>query len=192
MGIVNQRLILNGMFAARNGSDPVARALEARGRQALEGMPIALQALPRSEVPLVPFELVGIAALRSLGENAAPAVSGGKAEPNAAAATDGVLSLDALVTDIARSGRGVIMAMGKGGVGKTTSDLGGSDTGARGRPAAARPRPGRHHALCVGREPEPHAACGPRPGADESPAAGAPLHRRGARAGDAGCAHTLG
>ena len=120
LGIVNQRLILNGMFAARNGSDPVARALEARGRLALEGMPIALQALPRSEVPLVPFELVGVEALRGLGENRVPAVSGGKAEPEEAAGSDGVLSLDALVTDIARSERGVIMAMGKGGVGKTT------------------------------------------------------------------------
>ena len=44
LGITNQRLILNGMFAARNGSDPVARALEARGRQALEEMAPTLQA----------------------------------------------------------------------------------------------------------------------------------------------------
>jgi arsenite-transporting ATPase len=120
LGIANQRLILNGMFAARNGSDPVARALEARGRQALEEMPLGLKALPRSEVPLVPFELVGIEALRGLGRDTSTAVSSGKAEPNPAAASDGLLSLDALVTDIARSGRGVIMAMGKGGVGKTT------------------------------------------------------------------------
>lgn len=32
LGITNQRLILNGMFTARNGSDPIACALEARGR----------------------------------------------------------------------------------------------------------------------------------------------------------------
>ena len=120
LGIANQCLILNGMFAARNGSDPVARALEARGRQALEEMPLALKALPCTEIPLVAFELVGIEALRGLGENATPAVSGGKAEPDAAAGIDGLLSLDALVTDLAGSGHGVIMAMGKGGVGKTT------------------------------------------------------------------------
>jgi len=119
LGIVKQRLILNGMFAARNGSDPIARALEARGREALDEMPPALQALPRSEVPLVPFELVGIDALRHLG-NAMPAVSVGKADAHQGAGSDGLLSLDALVTDIARAGRGVIMAMGKGGVGKTT------------------------------------------------------------------------
>jgi arsenite-transporting ATPase len=120
LGIANQRLILNGMFAARKGSDPIARALEARGRQALEEMPLGLKALPYSEVPLVPFELVGIEALRGLGRDASPAVSSGQAEPDATAGSDGLLSLDALVTDIARSGRGVIMAMGKGGVGKTT------------------------------------------------------------------------
>ncbi|MFI5395979.1 MAG: arsenical pump-driving ATPase [Candidatus Binatia bacterium] len=120
LGIANQRLILNGMFAARNGCDPVARALEARGRQALEEMPRGLKALPYSEVPLVSFELVGIEALRGLGRDTSPAVSSGTMEPAPTAASDGLLSLDALVTDIARAGRGVIMAMGKGGVGKTT------------------------------------------------------------------------
>ncbi len=120
LGIGNQRLILNGMFTACNGSDPVARALEARGRQALDQMPPALKALPRSEVPLVPFELVGIDALRGLGQKAIAALSRGEADPDPAVGSNGLPSLDALVTDLARSGRGVIMTMGKGGVGKTT------------------------------------------------------------------------
>jgi arsenite-transporting ATPase len=47
-------------------------------------------------------------------------MSGGEADRDSAPRGDGGLSLDALVTDIARPGRGVIMAMGKGGVGKTT------------------------------------------------------------------------
>lgn len=120
LGIANQCLILNGIFAARTGSDPVARALETRGRLALEQMPLGLEALPRTEVPLVPFELVGIAALRGLGQDAIPATGGGTAEPDPAAGDNGLLSLHALMTDVARSGRGVVMAMGKGGVGKTT------------------------------------------------------------------------
>ncbi len=119
LGITNQRLILNGMFTARNGSDPVARALEARGRQALEEMPPALQVLPCSEVPLVPFELVGIEALRGLGRERLQAQSSTEREAHLSAA-NGLLALDALVSDIARSGCGVVMAMGKGGVGKTT------------------------------------------------------------------------
>jgi arsenite-transporting ATPase len=120
LGITNQRLILNGMFTAHNGADPVARALEARGRLALEEMPSALKALRRSEVPLVPFELVGIEALRGLGQNPIRAVSSGNANQDPPVGNDGLLSLDTLLTDLARSGRGVIMAMGKGGVGKTT------------------------------------------------------------------------
>jgi arsenite-transporting ATPase len=120
LGITNQRLILNGMFAARNGSDPVARALEARGREALEEMPPGLQALPRTEVPLMPFELLGIEALRGLGRDGSATKNGRDVEADRMAGRDVLLSLDSLVTDIARSGRGVIMAMGKGGVGKTT------------------------------------------------------------------------
>lgn len=120
LGITNQRLILNGMFTAHDSSDPVAHALETRGRLALAEMPPGLKALPRSEVPLVPFELVGIDALRGLGEDKTPALSSGTIEPTAMAGGDGLLSLDALVSDLARAGRGVIMAMGKGGVGKTT------------------------------------------------------------------------
>ena len=120
LGITNQRLILNGMFATRNGSDPVARALEARGREALEEMPLGLQALPRTEVPLVPFEILGIEALRGLGRDDSARKNSWNVETDRTVGSDGLLSLDALVTDIARSGRGVIMAMGKGGVGKTT------------------------------------------------------------------------
>ncbi len=120
LGITNQRLILNGVFAARDGSDPVARALDARGRQALAEMPLALQALPRTEVPLMPFELVGIEALRGLGRDEAATKNSGNAVVNGTSGSAGMLSLDVLVTDMARTGRGVIMAMGKGGVGKTT------------------------------------------------------------------------
>ena len=120
LGIVNQRLILNGLFTACNGADPVAHALEVRGQQALAAMPPALKTLPRRAVPLMPFELLGIEALRALGSNAVPTTSGGEGDPPSAPRGDGVLSLDALMTDIARAGRGVIMAMGKGGVGKTT------------------------------------------------------------------------
>jgi arsenite-transporting ATPase len=120
LGIVNQRLILNGVFTARNSSDPVAHALEVRGQQALAEMPPALKTLPRRDVPLVPFELIGVEALRSFGRDASPTMSSGKVDPSTASGSDGVLSLHALVADIARARRGVIMAMGKGGVGKTT------------------------------------------------------------------------
>jgi arsenite-transporting ATPase len=121
LGVGNMRLILNGLFRARDAGDPTAVALEARGRASLEDLPPALAALPRAEVPLLPFGLVGIEALRAMGggdtECASPECAAPEPLPLDAFSGDG---LDALVDQIASSGRGVVMTMGKGGVGKTT------------------------------------------------------------------------
>ncbi len=79
-------------------------------------MPAGLRGLPRIDVPLLPFALVGIDALRHMGGRGA-----GAASVEVAARTDfRSQSLDALVRQIASHGRGVVMTMGKGGVGKTT------------------------------------------------------------------------
>ena len=45
LGIKNQRLVLNGLFAASDRSDPIAVALEARGRSALQALPEGLAGL---------------------------------------------------------------------------------------------------------------------------------------------------
>jgi arsenite-transporting ATPase len=116
LGITNQRLIVNGVFTARDRDDRVACALEARGREALSQMPDALVRLPRTDVPLHPFALIGPDGLRR-------AMTG---EPSPTAATS-VQSfthpapLSTLIDDLERAGRGVILTMGKGGVGKTTT-----------------------------------------------------------------------
>src|SRR5688500_7115635 len=64
LGIRNVRLTLNGVFHAQGTHDAIAVALEARGRAALDDMPAALGRLPRIDVPLLPFGLVGVDALR--------------------------------------------------------------------------------------------------------------------------------
>ena len=61
LGIKNQRLVLNGIFAASDSSDATAAAMEARGRAALAELPEGLAHLPRHEVRLLPFGLVGVA-----------------------------------------------------------------------------------------------------------------------------------
>ncbi len=115
LGIGKVRLILNGVFRARDASDVTAVAMEARGRSSLEAMPAGLRSLPRVEVPLLPFGLVGIEAVRKMGstnaiaESATPESAMFHGEP-----------LDALVAELAVRGKGVVMTMGKGGVGKTT------------------------------------------------------------------------
>ncbi|HET7754125.1 MAG TPA: arsenical pump-driving ATPase [Anaeromyxobacteraceae bacterium] len=113
LGVRNQRLVVNALFTAQ-GDDPVALALAERGRAALEGLPEALRSLPRVTFPLRPEALLGPDALRRLD---APLV----APVSAIEATSHELpSLSGLVDDIAKTPRGVVLAMGKGGVGKTT------------------------------------------------------------------------
>ena len=117
LGIRNVRLILNGVFRAGDAGDPVAAALEARGRAAVEGMPAGLRDLARVDVPLLPFGLVGVDALRQMGTGAGPAAA--RVDEAAGRDEDGE-SLNRLVDQIAARGNGVVMTMGKGGVGKTT------------------------------------------------------------------------
>ena len=117
LGVRNQHLILNGVFQACCPEDKAAAALERRGTSALAAKQDFLKRLPVVEVPLRAHNLVGIPALRKL-------IRDGEAELVEAGDPGGDLppleSLSALVDDLVRSGRGVIMTMGKGGVGKTT------------------------------------------------------------------------
>ncbi|WP_082548855.1 arsenical pump-driving ATPase [Rhizobacter sp. Root404] len=118
LGLNNQRLAINGVFHASDRSDAVARAIEDLGQQALNDLPASLRALPQDRVPLRPFDTVGLPALRAL------LVPG--AGPAALRATphdgdiDALPGLATLADDLAAAGRGLIMVMGKGGVGKTT------------------------------------------------------------------------
>jgi len=126
LGIENVRLIVNGVFRATDAGDTTAVAMEARGSAALEAMPAGLLELPRVAVPLLPYGLVGIDALRGMGAGLDGSAPAGSAlvdpapDDPAPANTLADGTLDALVNEIAARGRGVVMTMGKGGVGKTT------------------------------------------------------------------------
>jgi arsenite-transporting ATPase len=118
LGLRNQRLVLNGVFQARDRNDPVALALEQRGRDALARMPASLSALPRTEIALRARQLIGVAALREFFDGAdsvsAPMIAEG-------ALLDAMPpGLDSLIDGLSNVGHGLIMTMGKGGVGKTT------------------------------------------------------------------------
>lgn len=115
LGVGNVRLILNGVFQARDRSDATALAIEARGRAALESLPAGLRELSLVDVPLLPFGLVGIEALRKMGT-----LTGGEPAPPLATSAIRGQRLDTLVDELAQRGKGVVMTMGKGGVGKTT------------------------------------------------------------------------
>ena len=118
LGLGHQRLVINGVFRASQRDDAVALAVEAQGAQALAAMPAVLRALPSDQVPLRPFDTVGLPALRALLRpdlaGPAPALTeAGQGEATWHPLAD-------LVDDLAVPGRGLIMVMGKGGVGKTT------------------------------------------------------------------------
>jgi len=116
LGLDNQRLAINGVFKTSDPSDGVARAIETLGQEAIQNMPAALRALPQSVVPLRAFDTVGLPALRALLSDV-PAASGAPVVDPPPPVFD---HLEKLVDQLAASGRGLIMVMGKGGVGKTT------------------------------------------------------------------------
>ncbi|MEI6278178.1 MAG: arsenical pump-driving ATPase [Verrucomicrobiae bacterium] len=119
LGIANQTLILNGIFTATAPDDPVAAALAGRQESALAGASAFLAGLPVHRIALRPHNLLGVPALRNLlaGNDVAFTIAGGAdLHESAPQFTD----LEELLKPIAAAGRGVIMTMGKGGVGKTT------------------------------------------------------------------------
>jgi len=118
LGLANQRLAINGVFHASQPHDPVATAIEALGRQAMDTLPDALARLPRDEVPLRAFDTVGLPALRALLGNA-PAPATQTTNTSSAPALPAE-PLSRLADELAAVGHGLIMVMGKGGVGKTT------------------------------------------------------------------------
>lgn len=116
LGVRNQHLIVNGLFRPADPEDPIAEAMGRRALSALEGMPGEIDGLPRTVIPLASHSVLGIAALRQLGRP-----DGGDPPAAVAAHVDfPVGTLGELIDDLAAPGHGVILAMGKGGVGKTT------------------------------------------------------------------------
>jgi len=117
LGVNHQRLVINGLMPATGSGDPLAEAMRRREQQALDRMPETLERLPVDRVELRPMNLVGIAALRAM------LSQGGERLDTAAAAPplpQKASSLGELVDAIESDGQGLVMVMGKGGVGKTT------------------------------------------------------------------------
>ncbi|MFZ4551292.1 MAG: arsenical pump-driving ATPase [Aquabacterium sp.] len=118
LGLRQQYLVVNGVFRATAPGDAVAEALEALNQEAFQSMPESLKVLPQITVPLRAFDTVGLKALRALLDDEAartltPAVDVHEGDW---AADD----VQKLVDELAAPGKGLIMVMGKGGVGKTT------------------------------------------------------------------------
>ena len=119
IGIENQHLAINGVMPQDGTADPLAAALGRRDRAALATMDAGLARLPRQIFPLRSENLVGIAALRRFALGAEDAALNAEAKlPRPIHAE--FPGLGTLIDEIERPGKGLIMFMGKGGVGKTT------------------------------------------------------------------------
>ena len=117
LGVANQMLVINGVFEASRSGDALAAALQRRGETALENASGFLGSLPVSTVALRPRNILGIEGLRSIFEETGGFEILGGGEPWRPPEFGG---MDDLIADLSAPGRGVIMTMGKGGVGKTT------------------------------------------------------------------------
>ena len=121
VGVHQLHLVLNGVFRAFDHSDPIAMAMQRQNDAALAQLPAGLAPLPRTVLPLLPFDLVGLDALRAL---LVPTAAAQTTRTPAASTADTPSSphgdLASLLPELAARGHGVIMTMGKGGVGKTT------------------------------------------------------------------------
>jgi arsenite-transporting ATPase len=117
LGLANQMLAINGVLQVSEDADPVAARLATNQADVVGRMPQDLAALPRFEVPLRAYDMVGLDTLRALlaPESEQPAVH---AVP--VAQVPPLEGLGGLVDGLAATGHGLIMVLGKGGVGKTT------------------------------------------------------------------------
>jgi len=118
-GIKNQHLIINGIFTATRKDDPIALAFERRNQRALDLMPDSLAELPRTQIDLQEHNIVGMDALRTLYQPVAEHITP-KIATRTSPLTSDLLPFQELIEDLAKAGKGLIMVMGKGGVGKTT------------------------------------------------------------------------
>ena len=116
LGMTRQHLVINGVLPPPEDGDPLALAIFRREQQAIAALPGQISALPRDLVALKAANMVGVQALDDLFNRDDRLVTAVPASREQSAAN----GLGALVDDLAEAGHGLVMLMGKGGVGKTT------------------------------------------------------------------------
>jgi arsenite-transporting ATPase len=122
IGLNNQHLIVNGVFET-SSKDPVAISFARQAEAALAVMPDSLAALQRTTVTFKPYGLTGLAVIhQAVADRPTPEERDMKGQLrrriHSLVSPNG--RWDALLNSFAAPGRGLIMTMGKGGVGKTT------------------------------------------------------------------------
>lgn len=121
-GIKNQHLIINGVFRA-NDEDEIAKSFEKKSKKALENLDEIISNLAKTTIGFYPNGAVGLEALNNIIDNITPKeYSDVKEQLQNSLKTilEDIYSWDSLIEDFENDKNGLIMTMGKGGVGKTT------------------------------------------------------------------------
>ena len=118
LGIKNQHLVVNGVMPESDSNDPLASALREREKTAMNGMPESLANLPVAQVALQPRNMVGVPALRAVFSGSFEGMP--VPQTTTTMAPLNLPSLTELIDEIEADGHGLVMVLGKGGVGKTT------------------------------------------------------------------------
>lgn len=117
IGLSQQYLVINGVLPQSEfAKDSLERAVYAREQKVIAEISEALKALPTDIISLKPFNLVGLDALHLLLKDQSVVSDTSELKSIALKAPN----LSTLVDEIAKDGHGLVMTMGKGGVGKTT------------------------------------------------------------------------
>lgn len=120
LGVEGQALVLNGRWTGEHHDDALAAGLadeQARVRRALDG---PLAALPRLELPLLDGDTTGPTRLRRLLDTTPRPSAAPRGEGRAIPLQAGFPRLQGLVDALAERPAGLVLVMGKGGVGKTS------------------------------------------------------------------------
>lgn len=112
LGVRNQLLIVNGVLPAYD--DGISESLYNKQQKALADMPAGLKDIAVYFVPLRAYNITGMKNVRNLLQKDSLAMSGDTLN------TADIPTLHKIIDDLHASGKKVIFAMGKGGVGKTT------------------------------------------------------------------------
>lgn len=123
LGLNNQYLIINGLFESTS-DDKIAKAFAEKSKAALETMPEELKTLPSFNIGFRPSGVMGIKTLKSIfAEGSAKSASSAIEEfkdKNPQEILSKLEPWSKFINELEEQGNGVIMTMGKGGVGKTT------------------------------------------------------------------------
>jgi arsenite-transporting ATPase len=121
-GIINQHLIINGLFKSTD-EDIIAKSFEEKSKESLQNLDKTLSKLPKTTIGFYPNGAIGLESLENIINNTTPKEIENvkdKLQNSLETILKDTYSWENLISDFENDKNGLIMTMGKGGVGKTT------------------------------------------------------------------------